>query len=475
MISCGGGLQLVKPFIPIIPQIKSPQRSSSLREKIIWTSLAVLIYLVLSQVPLFGVRNSESQDPLKWMRIIFASNRGTLMDLGISSVVSASTIIDVLNNFDYFKANFEIKEDKNLQDCLGKIITIVLTLGQAILQIVSGYYGPFGGLGYGNSFVILFQLFFAGIIVLLLDDILFKGYGFGNGVNLFIVANLCERLVWNAVSPKVFYAARGMEFEGSLIALFHLLIVSKNNLAALYEVLFRENLPNLSSLISTLTIFCFIVYMQSIRVDIPLISRKLKGVTSSYPINLLYASTTPVTRISTVTSVISMFSRFFFDRYPDNKFVRAFGIWDFKHNYGYVPVGGLCYFIFPPTSVSDVFKRPIFFIIYMLVNLVLAAFMSKSHVDSSIDSSESVFEKLKSNDMQLRGVRDTNSVEKINEYVSIASFLGGMITSLIINICDIVSTVGSGSNIFLTASILNQFIKLLAKESARKMGKAFID
>lgn len=75
-------LQYVKPFVPFIPQVSSPLRNPSFKEKFIWTSIAVLIYLLASQVPLFGIINTDSKDPLSWMRMMMASNRGTLMDLG---------------------------------------------------------------------------------------------------------------------------------------------------------------------------------------------------------------------------------------------------------------------------------------------------------------------------------------------------------------------------------------------------------
>jgi protein transport protein SEC61 subunit alpha len=43
----------------------------------------------------FNKRNTGS-DPFYWMRVILASNRGTLMELGISPIVSAGMIIQLL-------------------------------------------------------------------------------------------------------------------------------------------------------------------------------------------------------------------------------------------------------------------------------------------------------------------------------------------------------------------------------------------
>ena len=68
------------------------------------------------------------------------------------------------------------------------------------------------------------QLFFAGIIVICLDELLQKGYGLGSGISLFIATNICESIIWKAFSPYTITGARGAEFEGAVIALFHLML-----------------------------------------------------------------------------------------------------------------------------------------------------------------------------------------------------------------------------------------------------------
>ena len=40
--------------------------------------------------------SSDSADPFYWMRVIMASNRGTLMELGISPIVTSSLIMQLL-------------------------------------------------------------------------------------------------------------------------------------------------------------------------------------------------------------------------------------------------------------------------------------------------------------------------------------------------------------------------------------------
>ena len=49
--------------------------------------------------------------------------------------------------------------------------------------------------------LILAQLTGAGFVVIMLDDVLKKGYGLGSGISLFIVANTSEVIFWYAFSP----------------------------------------------------------------------------------------------------------------------------------------------------------------------------------------------------------------------------------------------------------------------------------
>lgn len=468
-------LLLVKPFIPILPQVKSPIRMPSLREKLIWTVLTILIYLVASQIPLYGILTTNIEDHTQWLRILIASSRGTLMDLGTGPVVTASIIMQLLTSSKIIDPDFSIKEDKMLCDSLQKLIALLLTVGQAVVQIITGFYGPLETLTKASCCLIVFQLVISGILVILLDELLQKGYGIGNGVNLFIVSNICERIVWNAISPKVFYTGRGLEFEGCLVAMVHLLVARRNKLSALYEIMWRENLPNLSSLIFTFMIFAFVVYIQSVRVELPIISRKHKGITSSYPISLMYSSTNPILFQSTIVTQFFNISRLLYKFFPKNLIVRLFGVWEQKAKVGFAPVSGLCYYIFPPNSYSEIFSRPIFFFLYCTIMLLSSAFLAVSLLESQEEHAEVVFKRIKAQDMQLKGIRDSNAVEKLNEYIPTAAFLSGFLTSFVVLFCDLFSVIGSGSNVFLAASIVNQYIKLVAKESLKRSGKAIIE
>jgi len=94
-------------------------------------------------------------------------------------------------------------------------------------------YGPVSELGIINSILIVAQLSVAGLIVLLLDELLQKGYGLGSGISLFIATNICEVILWKCFSPITIRTEQGAEFEGAIIALFHFLFTKSNKINAL--------------------------------------------------------------------------------------------------------------------------------------------------------------------------------------------------------------------------------------------------
>lgn len=55
---------------------------------------------------------------------------------------------------------------------------MVITVGQAIVYVMTGMYGEPSEIGAGVCLLIIIQLFVAGLIVLLLDELLQKGISF---------------------------------------------------------------------------------------------------------------------------------------------------------------------------------------------------------------------------------------------------------------------------------------------------------
>lgn len=255
-------LHLMKPIMCILPEVASPDRKIPFREKALWTIVTLFIFLVCCQIPLYGISPSKSSDPIYWMRVILASNRGTLMELGISPIITSGLVMQLLAGSRIIEVNQSVKEDRALFNGAQKLFGILITIGEAIAYVVSGMYGDLNSLGAGNAILIILQLFFAGMIVIILDELLQKGYGLGSGISLFIATNICESIIWKAFSPTTINTGRGTEFEGALIAFIHLMITRGSKVRALKEAFYRTNLPNLLNLCSTVLIFLVVIYFQ---------------------------------------------------------------------------------------------------------------------------------------------------------------------------------------------------------------------
>lgn len=161
--------------------------------------------------------------------------------------------------------------------------------------------------------------------MILLDELLEKGYGLGSGISLFIAANMCEFIFWRTLSPVTIKTEYGTEFEGSLIALFHFLVTKPSVSSALYSAFFRTNSPNLSSLLATALIFFLVIYLQGFKVNLRLTSQRYKGYEMDYPIRLFYTSNISVIFQSAFVSNIATLSQLLYKRFKGHFLINLLG------------------------------------------------------------------------------------------------------------------------------------------------------
>jgi protein transport protein SEC61 subunit alpha len=340
-------LDLVKPFVPLVPEISLPESKVPFNNRLVWTGLTLLVFLVMSQMPLYGIVSSDTSDPLYWLRMMMASNRGTLMELGITPIISSGMVFQLLAGTHLIDVNLDLKSDRELYQTAQKLLAILLSFGQAVVYVISGLYGQPSDLGAGICVLLVIQLIIAGLIVILLDELLQKGYGLGSGISLFIATNICESIMWKAFSPTTINTGRGPEFEGAIIALVHLLFTWPNKTVALKEAFYRQNLPNVMNLISTVIVFGAVIYLQGFRVEIPVKSARQRGVRGSYPVRLFYTSNMPIMLQSALSSNVFLISQMLYSRFSDNLLVRLFGVWEPKEGSAQLfATSGVAYYMY---------------------------------------------------------------------------------------------------------------------------------
>ncbi|XP_030632924.1 protein transport protein Sec61 subunit alpha-like 1 [Chanos chanos] len=459
-------LEVIKPFCAVLPEVQKPARKVHFRERLLWTAIALVVFLVCSQIPLFGIGSSKSGDPFEKMRVLLASNRETLMELGISPIVTSGLIMQFLTGAKIIEVGDSTK-DRSLFNGAQKLFGMIMTTVQAVLYVLIGMYGEPSELGAGICLLIILQLVVAGLIVLLWDEVLQKGYGLGSGISLFIATNICETIVWNALSPLKYNTIRGPEFEGSIIATFHLLTTRTDKIRALREAVYRRNLPNLSNLMATVLIFAVVIYFQGFKVDLPIKSGRHREQARPYPIKLFYTSNMPIIFQSALVSNLYAISQMLSTRFSDNILVSLLGTWSDTSSGEPVsphPVGGLCYYLSPLDSFHSILEEPVHAFIYIVFTLLSCGFFSRMWIKFSGENAEEVAKKLKDQNMMRPGHRH-NSLEKtLNKYILQVAVLGGICIGALSIMADLFGAIGSGTGVLLAVTTIYQYYEIFVEE-----------
>jgi len=466
-------LELVDEVAPFLPSVKEPQFAVSATDKIKYTAFALGIFLVCCQIPLYGVTNLNSGDPFQLIRMILASNRGTLMELGISPIITSGLVLQLIKGSKLISIDLSLKADRDRYQALTKLTALVITFAEAIAYTWSGMYGPVGII---TGTIIVLQLCASGVAVILLDDLLTKEYGFGSGISLFIASNVCERIVWTTISPYTYNTGRGTEFEGSVVAFVHLMLTRENKLMALQEALFRSNLPNLMSLFGTFAIFCLVVYVHGWKVSVKMTHAKNRGAVQAHEIKLFYTNSMPIMLQMALVTNITFFSQQLYKRYGNSLLIQMLGKWKRgPRGPDTIPVSGLAYFVTPPDGITAIWNDFGHFVIYCIFVLTVCAIFSKTWVEISGTSARDIAQRYTENKWLVasRSHGSANNPKQamqnaLNEYIPTAAAFGGICLGVLCILADVLGAIGGGQGIMICVSIIYDYWKELQKDQTYK-------
>jgi len=471
----GRFLRLFKPVARIVPEIKAPERRVRFNEKLFWTALVLIIYLVMSEIPLFGITKTALGE-LAALRIIFASSRGSLMELGIGPIVTAGLILQLLAGSAMIECDMGNPEDRGLFTTASKVFAILLTGIQATAYIIGGMYGDLAG---STAIVVFLQLIASGIIVLLLDELVQKGWGFGSGISLFIMAGVAQQIFWQSFSPAPGVGEAGGRSYGFFVALAQVLSAGQP-LSDLWLRGTGQN-PSLLGLIATVAAFLVIIYMEGVRVELPLSYAGYKGFRSKYPIKLLYVSNLPVIFASALFANVYFFSQLFWNFYNrgnSNFWLNLLGTYKWVGegtNQSLQATGGLVYYVTAPRHWLNVVADPVRALGYLGILIVFCIVFSLTWLEVGGLGSSTVAKQLVDAGMQIPGYRRSGKAMEsiLNRYIPAVTVLGGIVVALIAGIADFFGVFGSGMGILLSVGILYQYYETLMQERAAEMFPAF--
>ncbi len=463
----GRFLTLFGPLSRFLPEVGSPTRKVSFNEKLFWTAMALIIYLVMSEISLFNVAGGGMG--FETLRVIFASNQGTLTELGIGPIVTGGIILQLLVGAKMINADLGNTEDRALFTAATKIFAILLTVVQAGAYLIGGVYGS---LDLITSIIVFIQLLFAGVVLLLLDEMLQKGWGIGSGISLFILAGVAKSIMWSSFSP--FRMDDGKSY-GAFIALGETILGGR----PLGEVFFRldpsgalTTLPSMLGFITTVVVFVLVIYMEGIRVELPISHANYRGFRGKYPIKLLYVSNLPVIFASALFANVLIFAQLLQSQFPNNFFANILGTFGVESG---AATGGLAYYVTAPRSLVAVSADPVRALAFVVVMVTFAVIFSLTWLEVGGLGPGTVAKQLVDSGMQIPGFRRSGkSIEMIlKRYIPVVTVLGGALIGLIASVSEFFGVFGSGMGILLAVGILYQYYQLLVKEQVAEMYPAF--
>ena len=452
-------LELFKPISRVIPEVKPPEKKVSFQNRLIWTFLALLIYFIMSEIPLYGIPITTGGDTYTAYRVIFASTRGTLMELGIGPIVTAGLIIQLLAGSDIISFDRSNAEDRGLFTTASKFFSIVMIVVQAALYIISGQYGEATLI---KSLLIFGQLLVAGIIIMLLDELVQKGWGIGSGISLFIVGGITANIWWMSFS-FINYDGRAY---GAIVALFQGIL---SGMPAL-EWFYRSNgAPDMIGFFTTFVVFLFVIYVEGMRVELPISHSMYRGYRGRMPIKLLYVSNIPVILAYALFANFQMIGQFVWSRWnvtSDNNWLNWLGTFQYSTNGSPIATGGLAYWITSPGSLQKVLDAPLHAIVYALIVIVFCVIFSITWLEIGGLGAEAMADQLLDSGMQIPGFRRNKQpiVAILNRYIPTITIVGGAIVGALAAFSDFFGVFGSGMGALLAVSILYQYYQTMVQE-----------
>ena len=453
-------LEFLKPLISVLPEVRRPERAPALKEKLMWTGVALLIFFILGQVYPVGVDPSKLVS-FERLEILLGSKVGTLLTAGIGPLVLASIFLQLSVGAGLINMDLTDPENKKTFQGLQKLLGIALSFVEAGIYVLSGYVSinmanpVFGSVLAAQLFVIL-QLAIGSIILMFLDEVVQK-YGIGSGISLFIAAG---------VSQAVFLGA--FSIGTSATGVFYGLIPKAIQVAASGDIV--NAVWYLPPVIFTVLVFLGVVYVEGMKIELPLAYGKARGLGARYPIKFLYVSNIPVILASAVILNIQLIGLVlfnagvhFFGEYANNQPVNGFAYLSsalpsplllFDGNYrAYLD------FIIQPYELLHM-------LVYGIVLVTLCVIFGWFWIESTGMSASSVARQLERTGLQIPGFRaDPRIIEGVlNRYIPVITILGSIFVGVLAWFADITGALGTGTGILLTVGILYRFYEELASQ-----------
>ncbi len=459
----------MEPLLAAMPAVKSPEGHVHFKNKLIWTIAVLILYFVLTNIPVWGLAPT-SQDVFLYWRALLAGASGSIVHLGIGPIVTASIVLQLLKGADILQIDTSETRGQVMYMGLQKILIMVMIVVEALPNLIGGFMRPdpviaatfFGGNMFAVSLLIFIQICIGGFIIFMLDEVVTK-WGVGSGVGLFIIAGISQALVNGFINWVPLTDPYPVGFFPRLVAI--------GLDGASYIQYFSTNIL---AFITTIAIFLVIVYVESTRIEIPLAHAQVRGARARFPVKLIYASVLPMILVRVLQANIQMVGMF----------LSNIGITVFGTFVGTQPINGIMWYLAPVNGPHDwmwwaydllhpawqIIVRLGIDITFMVVGgAVFALFWIKT---AGLDSKD-VARQIQLSGMSIPGYRRNLQVlEKyLDRYIPKVTVIGGVFIGVLSVVANLFGVIGgvSGTGLLLTVSITYRLYEEIASQQIMEM------
>ncbi|KOX97842.1 MULTISPECIES: preprotein translocase subunit SecY [Halorubrum] len=478
--------EAAEPVLSRMPVVERPAGHVPFKRKLTWTAGILIVYFFLTNINPFGLAVGQGSDFFGQFRSVLAGSSGSLLQVGIGPIVTASIVLQLLGGANLLGLDTENDpRDQVLYQGLQKLLVIIVSALTAAPMVFTGSFLPADdavasalGIGtFGVQLLIFAQIFVGGILILFMDEIVSK-WGVGSGVGLFIIASVSQQIVggffsFSALGASGFFASwYGVIFGNVPVSM------SPFTAEGLQNLLFDPG--NILALFTTVFIFGIVVYAESVRVEIPLSHARVKGARGRFPVKLIYASVLPMILVRALQANIQFLGQILSSQWA--------GMPAFLGEYSDAgqPISGLFYYLNPiqsrgqwmwflgeiPASVEPwmIAVRLAVDLTFMIVGGAIFAIF---WVETTGMGPEATAKQIQNSGMQIPGFRrNPQVVEKVMErYIPQVTVIGGALVGLLAVMANLLGTIGqvSGTGLLLAVSITYKLYEEIAEEQLMEM------
>ncbi|MBI2140062.1 preprotein translocase subunit SecY [Candidatus Woesearchaeota archaeon] len=459
-------MSLFNSLINNLPEVAPPtQRRLSFREKLKWTSIALVIYFVMGLMPLFGLGQNALQR-FEFLSIILAAQFGSIISLGIGPIVTASIVLQLVNGSGLYKFDLTTPEGKKKFQGWQKLLAIFFIIFEAFIYVFMGGLSPAESLQgtplyFQMQLILVFQLFLGGMLILFLDEVVSK-WGFGSGISLFIAAGVSQEIFTQAFNwlpgPG---GLSGVTYSiGAVPALFQALAAGDPTTA----------LIKITTIIATIAVFVVAVYAQAMKVEIPLSFGRIRGHGIRWPLAFIYTSNIPVILVAALMANFQLWGRLLQNLLGPNFFAR------FSESTGQL-VGGFVFWIQPPSIISNLvtgtfigsqLMQAALYMVFMIAGSIL---FSIFWVQTAGMDAQSQAKQMMASGLQIPGFRrDERVLERLlDRYIWPLTVMGAITVGALSAIADVTGALSRGTGILLAVMIVYKLYEDIAKQHMMDM------